>query len=195
MTTRNHFKFPQSKKWLEDLAPQHCAPMCEVDGEHYYIFEPVELVSKTIFITKTPNFIQNALHQFYKDNKKLIKLKIPQDIKFNDPNLQIIPTIQFNKCYNNIEINGKNRNEHAAAFNKSASFGSPIQRASLSAPKNKLVNENRLIKAKKEKQTTNIFRKFLKLLPSLYSFSSFDRITGNPVVDKTMTIAKNGYIC
>jgi hypothetical protein len=114
MTTRNHFKFPQSKKWLEDLAPQHCAPMCEVDGEHYYIFEPVELVSKTILIPihfyyqdsqLYSKCIAPILKQFYKDNKKLIKLKIPQDIKFNDPNLQIIPTIQFNKCYNNIEIN------------------------------------------------------------------------------------------
>ncbi|KNE91380.1 hypothetical protein PSTG_15203 [Puccinia striiformis f. sp. tritici PST-78] len=38
-----YFKFSQLKKWLEELAPQHRAQMCEVDEEHYYLFKPVEL--------------------------------------------------------------------------------------------------------------------------------------------------------
>ncbi|OAV88755.1 hypothetical protein PTTG_28931 [Puccinia triticina 1-1 BBBD Race 1] len=115
MANHNIFKFSQSKKWLKELAPPHRAPMCEVKGDHFYLFEPVELSSGLIII---PIYFYSQDSQLYskciapefepftKNKKNLMKMKIPQDIKFNHPKLLVVPTSEFNKCYKSIEING-----------------------------------------------------------------------------------------
>jgi hypothetical protein len=121
LTKQGHFKLSQSKKWLEDLAPEHRAPMCEVDEEHYYLFEPVELISGLILI---PIYFYSQDSQLYskciapdfgsmtQDNKFLIKITIPQDIQFDHPNLFTIPTSQFKKSYLKIEMNGLKLSEN-----------------------------------------------------------------------------------
>ncbi|OAV88231.1 hypothetical protein PTTG_29101 [Puccinia triticina 1-1 BBBD Race 1] len=120
MTHHSLFKFSQSKKWLEELAPQHRAPMCQVNQEHFYLFEPVELTSGLIII---PIFFYSQDSQLYskciapdfetytEEEKTLSKMKIPQDIQFNHPRLLIIPTSEFKKSYAHIEFNGKKISE------------------------------------------------------------------------------------
>ncbi|OAV85206.1 hypothetical protein PTTG_30703, partial [Puccinia triticina 1-1 BBBD Race 1] len=117
MTSQGHFKFSQSKKWLEELAPQHRAPMCEVNGEHYYLYEPVELASGLLLIP-IYFYIQDSqlvskciapdLEPFVKNHQNLIKMKIPQDIEFNHPQLLVIPASEFKNCYCKIQFNGQN---------------------------------------------------------------------------------------
>ncbi|POW09350.1 hypothetical protein PSTT_06916, partial [Puccinia striiformis] len=118
-----YYKFSQSKKWLEELAPQHRAQMCEVDEEHYYLFEPVELASGLLVV---PIFFYSQESQIYskciapqikgfmKDNKLVTKIKIPQDIKFDHPDLYTIHTIQFKKSYAKIQFNGYKLSEECA---------------------------------------------------------------------------------
>ncbi|KAH9810721.1 hypothetical protein DFH28DRAFT_488008 [Melampsora americana] len=50
-------RFSQSKKWREELQPTLRVPMVEVDGEHFYIYEPAQLVDSVVVL---PVF-------FYKD--------------------------------------------------------------------------------------------------------------------------------
>ncbi|OAV86159.1 hypothetical protein PTTG_30050 [Puccinia triticina 1-1 BBBD Race 1] len=117
MTSQGHFKFSQSKKWLEELAPQHRAPMCEVNGENYYLYEPVELASGLLLIP-IYFYIQDSqlvskciapdLEPFVKNHQNLIKMKIPQDIEFNHPQLLVIPASEFKNCYCKIQFNGQN---------------------------------------------------------------------------------------
>ncbi|OAV89083.1 hypothetical protein PTTG_28819 [Puccinia triticina 1-1 BBBD Race 1] len=125
MTDGPHFKFSQSKKWLEDLAPQHRAQMCDVDGEHYYIFEPVELESTEIvipvfFYTLNSKLyakcIKPDMNEHLNAGKQIIQLKITQDILFQDPDLSSIHTNQFKKPYLKIEIDGKMLSEKCALY-------------------------------------------------------------------------------
>ncbi|OAV87337.1 hypothetical protein PTTG_29470 [Puccinia triticina 1-1 BBBD Race 1] len=123
MTNQGFYKFSQSKKWLKELAPQHCAPMCEVKGKHFYLFEPVELFSGLITI---PIYFYSHNSQIYskciapefepfiKKKKKLVRMKIPQNIQFNHFDLLSIPTSDFNKSYDEIQIYGKQISEACA---------------------------------------------------------------------------------
>ncbi|KAI9626747.1 hypothetical protein KEM48_010212 [Puccinia striiformis f. sp. tritici PST-130] len=114
-TNGPYFKFSQSNKWLKELAPQHRAQMCEVEDEHYYLFEPVELDSGLLVIPicfysqDTQIFskcIVPEIKGFMKDNKAVTKIKIPQDIKFDNLDLYNINTNQFKKNYFKINMNG-----------------------------------------------------------------------------------------
>ncbi|KNF02209.1 hypothetical protein PSTG_04708 [Puccinia striiformis f. sp. tritici PST-78] len=83
-----YYKFSQSKKWLEELAPQHRAQMCEVDEEHYYLFEPVELASGLLVV---PIFFYSQESQIY---SKCIAPQIKGFMK--DNKLKSYAKIQFN---------------------------------------------------------------------------------------------------
>jgi hypothetical protein len=118
--TGPQFKFSQSKKWLKDLAPEHHAQMCSVEGEHYYIFEPLELLSKQIVIPihfylldsqLYSKCIQPTFREYSINNQKCLKIKIPENIQFDDPTLLIINTNQFQKPYSDILIHGKKLSE------------------------------------------------------------------------------------
>ncbi|POW05701.1 hypothetical protein PSTT_09466 [Puccinia striiformis] len=119
-TNGPYFKFSQSNKWLKELAPQHRAQMCEVEDEHYYLFEPVELDSGLLVVPiffysqDTQIFskcIVPEIKGFMKDNKAVTKIKIPQDIKFDNPDLYNINTNQFKKNYFKINMNGNKLSE------------------------------------------------------------------------------------
>ncbi|POW19850.1 hypothetical protein PSHT_04232 [Puccinia striiformis] len=119
-TNGPYFKFSQSNKWLKELAPQHRAQMCEVEDEHYYLFEPVELDSGLLVVPiffysqDTQIFskcIVPEIKGFMKDNKAVTKIKIPQDIKFDNLDLYNINTNQFKKNYFKINMNGNKLSE------------------------------------------------------------------------------------
>ncbi|KAI9605646.1 hypothetical protein H4Q26_004011 [Puccinia striiformis f. sp. tritici PST-130] len=105
-TNGPYFKFSQSNQWLKELAPQQRAQMCEVEDEHYYLFEPVEvdsglLVVPIFFYSQDTQIFSKCIvpeiKGFMKDNKVVTKIKIPQDIKFDNPDLYTINTNQFKK--------------------------------------------------------------------------------------------------
>jgi hypothetical protein len=109
------FKFSQSQKWLKELEMEHRAQMCDVDGKHFYIFEPVELASHQIVVPIFFYLLDSQLHskciptifrQYHVNNKRIIKIKIPQDIQFDDPNLMIVHTNQFKRPYSEITLHG-----------------------------------------------------------------------------------------
>ncbi|KAA1120083.1 hypothetical protein PGT21_037132 [Puccinia graminis f. sp. tritici] len=109
-------KFSQSTKWLADLAPEHRPQMCEVRGKHYYIYEPVQLISNDVVI---PIFFFNyksslhakcfkLKHEHINSHNNHIKITIPSDLKFDHPELSIIPVAQFKLIYSSIRLgNGK----------------------------------------------------------------------------------------
>ncbi|KAH9808221.1 hypothetical protein DFH28DRAFT_910504 [Melampsora americana] len=41
-------QFSQSKKWWEELHQSLCVPMVEVDGEHFYRYEPAQRVDSYV---------------------------------------------------------------------------------------------------------------------------------------------------
>jgi hypothetical protein len=98
------------------LKVEHHAPMCDVNGTHFYIFEPVELSSNKIVIPIYFYSLDSQLYakcfppqfkQYFINKDKKIKMKIPQDIQFDDPNLSSINTSEFVKPYADIQIHGK----------------------------------------------------------------------------------------
>ncbi|PLW36848.1 hypothetical protein PCASD_15262 [Puccinia coronata f. sp. avenae] len=44
------YKFSQSQKWLKGLLPAHRPQMCEVNKKHFFIFEPLQLLSSAVVI-------------------------------------------------------------------------------------------------------------------------------------------------
>ncbi|PLW54792.1 hypothetical protein PCANC_03704 [Puccinia coronata f. sp. avenae] len=106
------YKFFKSKKWLQDLLPAHRAPMCEVKGKHFYLFEPVQLLSAAVVIplffyqhdgqlfAKCLQIQRNHICQM--PNK--IKITIPASLEFQDPQLSTIPVNQFDCDYSEIRM-------------------------------------------------------------------------------------------
>jgi hypothetical protein len=107
------FKFLQSNKWLKCLAPEHHPQMCDVRGEHYYIFEPAQLESNRLVIPIFFYFFNSQLYskcvspiyeEYSHNNQRMVKIKIAKYIQFDDPNLLIINTNQFQNPYPQIQI-------------------------------------------------------------------------------------------
>ena len=107
---RNIYKFSQSRKWLELLAPAHRAPMCEVNGKHFYLFEPVQLQSAVVVIPFFFYCYQYQLTakclQIKRDHishiSNLIKIVIPGNLTFHDSRLSAIPVKDFEFDYSEI---------------------------------------------------------------------------------------------
>ncbi|PLW06567.1 hypothetical protein PCANC_26024 [Puccinia coronata f. sp. avenae] len=106
------YKFSQSKKWLQDLLPAHRAPMCEVKGKHFYLFEPVQLLSAAVVI---PLFFYQHDDQLFAKCLQIqrnhicqmpnkIKITIPASLEFQDPQLSTIPVNQFDCDYSEIRM-------------------------------------------------------------------------------------------
>ncbi|KAH9814114.1 hypothetical protein DFH28DRAFT_972285 [Melampsora americana] len=58
-------RYSQSKKWREELPPSLRVPMVDVDGEHFYIYEPAQLENSRVVV---PIF-------FYKNEMGIVKAK------------------------------------------------------------------------------------------------------------------------
>lgn len=114
LTHSNIFKLSQTRKWLADSSPQNCVQMCETNGQHFYIFEPVGLMSGAILIPVflyqfnselyskciTPSFSQQIIN-----NETVTKMTIPSNLHFDDPNFLSINTNNFQTQYTQIQIN------------------------------------------------------------------------------------------
>ncbi|POV99423.1 hypothetical protein PSTT_13787 [Puccinia striiformis] len=99
-------KLSQSKKWLEELAPQSRAPMCQVSGQDWYLFEPVQTNTNDVVI---PLF-------FYEDEKEMfakcvtpeyhtneacsqLRMTIPSGLSFQSQELQTLSVSNFDFDY------------------------------------------------------------------------------------------------
>ncbi|EFP77823.2 uncharacterized protein PGTG_03779 [Puccinia graminis f. sp. tritici CRL 75-36-700-3] len=112
----NISKFSQSTKWLAGLSPQNRPQMCEVKGKHYYIYEPVQLISNDVVI---PIFFFNyksslhakcfkLKHEHINSHNNRLTITIPSDLVFEHPELSIIPVEDFKLIYSSIRLgNGK----------------------------------------------------------------------------------------
>ncbi|POW16756.1 hypothetical protein PSHT_06667 [Puccinia striiformis] len=99
-------KLSQSKKWLEELVPQSRAPMCQVSGQDWYLFEPVQTNTDDVVI---PLF-------FYEDEKEMfakcvtpeyhtneacsqLRMTIPSGLSFQSQELQTLSVSNFDFDY------------------------------------------------------------------------------------------------
>ncbi|OAV97306.1 hypothetical protein PTTG_26120 [Puccinia triticina 1-1 BBBD Race 1] len=111
-------KFSQSGKWLTGLSRAQRPQMCDVKGKHFYIYEPVQLISRAVVI---PIFLfnyQSELHakcwEVHDDQVSNItstidgktsthlKIKLPMHLEFHDPRLSSVATKNFNIDYSHI---------------------------------------------------------------------------------------------
>jgi hypothetical protein len=112
----NICSFAQSSKWLSGLSPEHRAQMCEVEGKHYYIYEPVQLVSNEVVIpifffkyksTLHAKCLEIQSHHINSHNNR-ITITIPSDLGFDHGDLSTISVKQFKRDYSSIRMgNGK----------------------------------------------------------------------------------------
>ena len=105
-------RFAQSLKWLQHLSPAHRPPMCDVNGKHFYIFEPVQLNSADVVV---PIFFYQYKMELYGKCLTLnsshvvrtaqhTKITIPGSLSFDDPQLTCVPVNQFEFDYSEIQL-------------------------------------------------------------------------------------------
>ncbi|KAA1096361.1 hypothetical protein PGT21_014028 [Puccinia graminis f. sp. tritici] len=106
---KNIFKLSQSKKWLEDMAPDSRAPMVRTTNGDFYLFEPVQLSNDSvvvpIFFYKrgedlwskcvTPAFEPEA-------NGHNLRMSIPWRVNFNSDIAHEINISEFYCAFPNI---------------------------------------------------------------------------------------------
>ncbi|PLW58275.1 hypothetical protein PCANC_00780 [Puccinia coronata f. sp. avenae] len=104
------YKFSQSHKWLKCLSPSHRAQMCEVRGKHFYIFEPVQLVSNRVVIPIFLFMLDSRLTARCVDlNSSMMScegtrviITLPKAIPFDDPILSSVDVQEFQSIYSEI---------------------------------------------------------------------------------------------
>ncbi|KNZ57692.1 hypothetical protein VP01_2098g2 [Puccinia sorghi] len=119
-------KFSQSNKWLANLSPFERPQLCQVNGKHFYIFEPVQLSSNAVVIPIYFYNLDGDLHaqcfQIQRENISSaffplqdghtqvgIKITIPPNLIFNHMDLKVIPVDQFVQDYAHIYWGNGNR--------------------------------------------------------------------------------------
>ncbi|KAI9627287.1 hypothetical protein KEM48_009913 [Puccinia striiformis f. sp. tritici PST-130] len=104
---KNIYKFSQSLKWLQGMDPKYRTQMCEVDGKHFYIFEPVQLISKAVVVpiylymceaTKFSKCLVIERHHMA-TTKELSTIRIPANLAFDDPQLCEVNVEEFDLIY------------------------------------------------------------------------------------------------
>ena len=108
----NIYKFSQSAKWLKHLSPVHRPPMCDVNGKHFYIFEPVQLKSADVVIPLFFFQYKSHLHakclklraNHIRKTSNEVKILIPKNLGFDDPLLSIVPVDEFDFDYSEIKM-------------------------------------------------------------------------------------------
>ena len=86
--------------------------MCDVNGKHFYIFEPVQLDSAEVVVPIF--FYQYKLELYAKclklncshvdQSAQLTKITIPGSLSFDDPQLTSVPVIHFEFDYSEIQL-------------------------------------------------------------------------------------------
>ncbi|KAH9820292.1 hypothetical protein DFH28DRAFT_1218255 [Melampsora americana] len=123
-------RYSQSKKWREELPPSLRVPMVDVDGEHFFIYEPAQLANSRVVV---PVF-------FYKNELGMVQAKCleidsigPHDYlmaaesKFNSPVFLDVNVQTFATSYPRIVLrNGQKWCESRARLLQSTAQGSKI---------------------------------------------------------------------
>ncbi|KAH9808247.1 hypothetical protein DFH28DRAFT_1196797 [Melampsora americana] len=123
-------RYSQSKKWREDLPPSLRVPMVDVEGEHFYIYEPAQLENSRVVV---PIF-------FYKNELGIVRAKCleidsigPHDYlmaaesKFNSPVFLDVDVQTFATSYPRIVLrNSQKWCESRARLLQSTAQGSKI---------------------------------------------------------------------
>ncbi|KAH9809107.1 hypothetical protein DFH28DRAFT_1191574 [Melampsora americana] len=123
-------RYSQSKKWREELPPRLRVPMVDVDGEHFYIYEPAQLQNSRVVV---PTF-------FYKNERGVVQAKCleidsigPHDYlmaaesKFEWPGFLDVDVQTFATSYPRIVLrNGQKWCESRARLLQSTAYGSKI---------------------------------------------------------------------
>ncbi|KNZ48692.1 hypothetical protein VP01_547g1, partial [Puccinia sorghi] len=112
----NVYKLSQSQKWIQDLSPAHQPPTCYVNGKHFYIFEPVQLITSDVVI---PIFFYmfkseltakclkiNPSNLFFRVSDH-IKITIPAKLHFHDKQLTSIPVTNFDLDYSKTQMSNQ----------------------------------------------------------------------------------------
>ncbi|EGG08209.1 uncharacterized protein MELLADRAFT_84994 [Melampsora larici-populina 98AG31] len=86
-------RFSQSKKWREDLPPSLRVPMVDVDGEHFYIYEPAQLADS--LVSHGPG----GSHHF----------RVAPEPKFDSPTLLDVDVQTFACSFTRIELQNGNK--------------------------------------------------------------------------------------
>ncbi|PLW52727.1 hypothetical protein PCANC_16005 [Puccinia coronata f. sp. avenae] len=136
------YKFSQSQKWLKGLAPAHRPQMCEVNKKHFFIFEPLQLLSSAVVIpvffftcgsllcarvleVNETNTIREGNH---------VKITIPQHLEFDDPRLQSMEVTKFDQIFLEILMSDCTRLVDACNHCLIESNGSPDDKRVISLP-------------------------------------------------------------
>ncbi|OAV93092.1 hypothetical protein PTTG_08022 [Puccinia triticina 1-1 BBBD Race 1] len=100
------YKLSQSKKWREEFPADICVQMIGMRSKHFYIFEPVQLVNKTVvihiyFYTLSDGcffskcVIPKPRESTDEKGKIHHHLVIPQDLPFNSSDLITVDCTEF----------------------------------------------------------------------------------------------------
>ncbi|POV99603.1 hypothetical protein PSTT_13685 [Puccinia striiformis] len=108
---RDIYKMSQSSKWLKHLNPDLRVQMIESNEKQFYIFEPVQLKSRSLivpffFFTQNQKFFAKCYQPVIKSNVEQSKLeiRIVSNLSYDDDRLKIIPVDEFSSTYEEIKI-------------------------------------------------------------------------------------------
>lgn len=110
------YKFSQSFKWLAGLSRAHRPQMVDVKGKHFYIYEPVQLISKKVVIPIYFFKYNHSLHSMciliddtrISCNGNQIKITIPDRLHFSHSDLKMFDINDFKYIWSEILLgNGK----------------------------------------------------------------------------------------
>ncbi|KAH9440900.1 hypothetical protein Pst134EB_029552 [Puccinia striiformis f. sp. tritici] len=100
----------QSEKWLKDLPVEMRPQMCTNNGQHFYIFEPLETFKKELFVPIFYYTFRSRLHakciipQIQQITHTSVKIFIPSNISYSSLDLVIVPVDQFMNEYSKIKL-------------------------------------------------------------------------------------------
>ncbi|KAA1111794.1 hypothetical protein PGT21_012546 [Puccinia graminis f. sp. tritici] len=109
---RNVSRFSQSLKWLQHMAPENRAQMCNINDKHFYIFEPVQLLTKEVVVPIFIYMYQWRLHakcveigtDHVTEVKDQARITIPSSVAFDDPRLIVCDVQEFDLIYSEIRM-------------------------------------------------------------------------------------------
>ncbi|EHS64758.1 uncharacterized protein PGTG_22477 [Puccinia graminis f. sp. tritici CRL 75-36-700-3] len=109
---QNVSRFSQSLKWLQYMAPEDRAQMCDVNDKHFYIFEPVQLLTKEVVVPIFLYMYHWRLHakcieigaDHVTELGEQTRITIPSSLAFDDHRLTAWDIREFDLTYSEIRM-------------------------------------------------------------------------------------------
>ncbi|EHS64486.1 uncharacterized protein PGTG_20949 [Puccinia graminis f. sp. tritici CRL 75-36-700-3] len=109
---QNVSRFSQSLKWLQHMAPENRAQMCDINDKHFYIFEPVQLLTKEVVVPIFIYMYRWRLHakcieigaDHVTELGEQTRITIPSSVAFDDPCLIAYDVQEFDLTYSEIRF-------------------------------------------------------------------------------------------